>query len=111
MSLNQELFEVVLDEGAIIVDFNSMASIISGYSRSEVIGKNWFELFIEDENIVEVLTVFSNLFHQDTLSWEHTNSIVCKNGEIKTLTWKNNIIIDKKQRLKLIHSLGREIVK
>ena len=109
MSEKEDRFEVWLDEGAIIIDFNNTASILSGYSKNEVIGQNWFELFIEDDNILEVLTIFNNLFNKNNLSWKYTNSIICKNGTRKTFSWENNIIIDKKAKHKLIHSLGKEI--
>jgi len=109
MSLDHELFEVWLDEGAIIIDFNDIASKVSGYTRDEVVGKNWFELFIQEENIVDVLMVFNNLFRNDSLSWKHTNEIVCKDGSIKTLKWKNQIVVDKREKHKLVHSFAKVI--
>ena len=107
--LNLELFEVSLDSGAIIIDFNDKASEISGYKREEVIGKNWFEIFIPNEDMVEILEVFSNLFYGKNLHWEYTNDIVCKDGKIKTIKWNNKIILDKNKNHRLIYSLGTEI--
>ena len=109
MSSSPEVFAVSLDSGAIIIDFNNIASQISGYSPKEVIGKNWFEIFIQNDDMVEVLEVFSDLFYGKNLHWEFTNDIVCKNGQIKTIKWSNSIIRDEKQRHKLIYSLGTEI--
>ncbi len=109
MLSNQEVFAISLDAGAIIVDFNETASKISGYSKDEVIGKNWFEVFIPDENILDVLKVFNDLFHGKNLHWEHTNSILCKDGTSKTIKWINNIIKDHNQKPKLIYSLGTEV--
>ena len=109
--LNQNVFKVSLDAGAIIIDFNDTASKISGYSKNEVLGKNWFEVFIPDENMVEILTVFNDLFYGEKLYWEHTNNIICKNGTIKTLKWTNNIIKNENNKPKLITSIGTEIEK
>ncbi len=103
---NQTQFKVSLDAGAIIVDFNETASQISGYSKGEVIGKNWFEIFIPDSNIVEVLNVFSNLFYGKNSQWEFTNDIICKDGTTKTIKWANEIITDDNEKPKLISSVG-----
>ena len=59
-----KVFAVSLDSGAIIIDFNEVASEISGYSRDEVIGRNWFEIFIPEENIVTILEVFTTIFNE-----------------------------------------------
>ncbi len=104
--LNQNVFEVSLDAGAIIIDFNETASNISGYSRDEVLNKNWFEIFIPESDIVEILKVFSDLFHGSNSHWEYTNDIRCKDGTTKTIKWINNIIFDTNNRPKLINSQG-----
>ena len=74
-----------------------------------MIGRNWFEIFIPNDDIVKILEVFTNLFYGKDLYWEYTNDIVCKDDSIKTIKWNNSIIKDEKQRHKLIHSLGTEI--
>ncbi|MEA3498175.1 MAG: PAS domain S-box protein [Campylobacterota bacterium] len=106
---NQDVFSVSLDAGAIIVEFNETASIISGYRRDEVIGKNWFELFIPESDTVEVLDVFTDLFHGENSHWEYTNDITCKDGSLKKIRWINNIIRDEDLNPKLIYSLGVEV--
>jgi PAS domain S-box-containing protein len=103
---SQNVFTVSLDAGAIILDFNDIASDISGYTKKEVLGKNWFEIFIPDSNLVEVLEVFSDLFHGQNTHWEFTNEIKCKDGSTKTLKWVNNIIKDEKNRPSQIYSIG-----
>jgi len=50
-----DVFAVTLDQGAIIVEFNDFASKLTGYSPDEVIGKNWFEIFIKPKNLIEIL--------------------------------------------------------
>ncbi|WP_415398216.1 PAS domain S-box protein [Sulfurimonas sp. CS5] len=103
---NKNVFTVSLDAGAIILDFNDTSSNISGYTKKELLGKNWFEIFIPDSNLVEVLGVFSDLFHGQNAHWEFTNNIRCKNGSTKTIKWVNNIIKDEKNRPTEIYSLG-----
>ena len=106
---SQEVFAVSLDAGAIIIDFNETASKISGYHRNEIIGKNWFEIFIPESNIIEMLEVFGDLFKGKDSHWQYTNTITCKDGSIKKLNWINNIITNNRQKPTLIYSLGTEV--
>ncbi|WP_373002896.1 PAS domain S-box protein [Sulfurimonas sp.] len=106
---NKNVFAVSLDAGAIILDFNHTASDVSGYTKKEVLGKNWFEIFIPDSNLVEVLEVFSDLFHGQSSHWEFTNDIRCKDGSTKTIKWVNSIVKDEKNRPTQIHSLGEVV--
>jgi len=103
---NQEIFKVSLDAGAIIVEFNEDASNISGYLKNEVINKNWFEIFIPDSDMLEVLKVFSDLFYGSNSHWEYTNDIKCKDGTTKTIKWTNHIVFNKNNRPELITSKG-----
>ncbi|MCV6606954.1 MAG: PAS domain S-box protein [Campylobacterales bacterium] len=90
--MSEVKFQVQLDAGAIIKEFNDEACQISGYTKEEVIGKNWFEVFIPESNMMEVLEVFQNLFKGDNSYWEFENEITCKNGEKKLLKWSNEIL-------------------
>ena len=102
-------FEVKLDAGAIIIEFNDEASRISGYSKEEVIGRNWFEVFIPNSNLLELLAVFERLFKGDNSYWEHENYITCKNGEKKLIKWSNTILRNNIGNAYAILSSGIEI--
>ena len=108
-SIDEKYFSVTLDSGALIVDFNGTASQISGYSKKELLGKNWFEIFIPDSNIVEVLGVFSSIFNGNNTSWEYENEITIKDGSLKTIKWQNSIIKNDRNQPLFIHSLGTEV--
>jgi len=108
--LHQEPFKVSLDSGALIANFNTTASEISGYAKDEVLGKNWFEVFIPNEDLLEVLKVFNSLFYGENLHWEYTNDITCKDGTLKTIKWVNNIALNNQNKPKLIHSSGTLVI-
>ncbi|NOQ30419.1 MAG: PAS domain S-box protein [Helicobacteraceae bacterium] len=102
-------FIVSLDSGAVIVEFNEIAEQVSGYSKEEVMGKNWFNIFIPDSDLVEVLYVFNDLFYGTNITWENINDIKCKDTQIKTFKFENNIIKDKHGKAISIHSVGTEL--
>ena len=102
----EEKFKVSLDANAQIIKFNETAEKISGYTKDEVIGKNWFKIFIDDDTLVDILQVFYDLFYGKDMYWEYTNNIVCKDGGYKKIKWQNNIIKDDDNKPILIDSSG-----
>ena len=85
-------FIVELDAGALIQDFNETACKMSGYSKDEVLGKNWFEVFIPNSNLMEVLDVFTNLLNGNDSYWEFENEITCKDGSQLKMKWENTLL-------------------
>ena len=82
-------FSVSLDSKATIITFSDTHSCVTGYTASDVIGKNWFELFIPESNTKEMQKVFDRFFQGDLSFWEYENLITCKDGTKRTLKWKN----------------------
>lgn len=91
---NTDVFYVVLDAHANILIFDGLASSISGYSASEVIGKNWFKTFIPEHNTQEIETVFNSFFNGDISFWKYENEITCKDGTHKHIEWTNTLLRD-----------------
>jgi len=90
--MKKEYIEVTLNSSATIVEFKNTFSNL-GYTEEEVIGKNWFHLFIDDNNIIEVLEVFNSLFLKDSKNWNtYKNDIKCKNGSHKSIDFSNKIV-------------------
>jgi len=90
-----DVFHVILDSHANILIFEDTACSISGYTPSEVIGKNWFEVFIPEQNLEEVQTVFKSFFNGDISFWKYENSITCKDGTHRRIKWINTLLRDK----------------
>jgi PAS domain S-box-containing protein len=88
---DENTFYVILDTHANIIDFKGLASQISGYTASEVMGRNWFELFIPDSNLQEMLSVFQRFLDGDLSFWEYDNEITCKDGTHQLIRWKNSL--------------------
>lgn len=108
MEINKTIV-VSLDSGAKIVEFNEYAETLTQYTKKEVIGKNWFEIFIPDAELMEVLTAFNGIFNGENNYWEYSNDITIKDGTQKNIRWNNTIIKDKNDKPKYIYSIGTEI--
>lgn len=60
----------------------------------EIIGKNWFDTFINTTDKELVLKVFSELFENKTEEWKtFGNDIQCPNGTHRRIDFTNEIIV------------------
>lgn len=91
--MDKKDFSCLLDSGAIIIEFNDR-SFITGYHSDEIVGENWFDIFIPDADMVEILEVFSGVFNGKRPHWFYDNTIVYKDGTKKMIHFNNNIIKD-----------------
>ena len=105
--IEKNIIKVILDENAIILDFECTFSSLECYTKEEVVGKNWFEIFIEPNDNNDVKKVFLEAFTNKTTSWKtHSNDVLCKDGTHKLIDFENSIT--PYGDTKVIISLGRE---
>jgi len=109
--MNQPLYiSVVLDEQGDILDFESTIEGVE-YDKSEVIGRNWFELFIEPDEQSEILKLFKDNFYNDDLLnkslWKYTTDIKTKDCHHKLIDFENSILIYENGK-KALYSKGME---
>jgi len=88
---NKNVIYLTLDTKATITEFKGQAFAVSGYIDNEVVGKNWFEVFIPDADQKEVFNVFNSFLNGNISFWEHENALRCKDGELCLIRWKNSL--------------------
>ena len=91
-----------------ILEFNREAERVYGFSRGEVLGRNYLELFIPEE--------FRTAIEQDMqkiLDGEPTrgfeNPVFARDGTERVLTWKVNRILDDEQNPVGVVCVGQDI--
>jgi PAS domain S-box-containing protein len=86
-------FVVRLDEDGRITLFNRFAEELTGYTKDEVIGGSWFDIFISDDKREATRGVFENLKSTgQPLTYE--NPIRTKDDRNILVLWSNNLIRD-----------------
>lgn len=101
---------VEMDKDMRIMMFNKGCEEITGYSRSEVIGKDWVELFIPDRLRDTIRMVFeqvksdSNIFPS-----QYENPILTKSGKEKIIFWSNTKLTDEKGGVISVITIGKDI--
>ncbi|WP_448376284.1 sensor domain-containing diguanylate cyclase [Fervidobacterium sp.] len=88
------VFFVVLNEEGKIVYVNSWTLEKTGYSFIEVIGKDWFEIFIPNEIKDVVRNVFLDIMAGKVeLRQTFENEIKTKDGKLLSVLWENKLIV------------------
>jgi diguanylate cyclase (GGDEF)-like protein/PAS domain S-box-containing protein len=88
---NVELISIMLDREARIMYCNDFILQLTGRQRDEVIGNDWFELFIPPE-AVQPRAVFADLLADLPQSWHHENEILTRSGERRLIRWNNSVL-------------------
>jgi diguanylate cyclase (GGDEF)-like protein/PAS domain S-box-containing protein len=82
---------VTLDTGARVTYCNDYLLQLTGWERSEVIGKDWFELFIPPK-IDDLRQLFASILIEEPLARHHENEILTRSGECRLIRWKNSLL-------------------
>lgn len=94
--LNTPQIGVSLDPHGIIIFANQYFFDLTGWTETEVIGREWFEMFIPDDIRDEIRTLFVNVMsnkHEHGFS-TYENEILTKSGEVRVVSWANVLTLD-----------------
>ncbi len=84
---------VLLDTNGNIQFVNNKGSEILGYTKDELIGKNWFEICIPEPQKEEMLQVYEQVMSGEMKDVEdYTNPVLAKDGTLRTIKWHNGLL-------------------
>ncbi|MCX7802922.1 MAG: PAS domain S-box protein [Meiothermus ruber] len=104
---NLELLMVRLDREGRIVFCNRYLLELTGWSWPQVAGRNWFELFVPEEEGLRAL--FEQQMAQETIMPQHRNAIRTRSGELRQVVWRNALARDAHGRVVGATSIGQDI--
>jgi diguanylate cyclase (GGDEF)-like protein/PAS domain S-box-containing protein len=105
---NVELAAVMLDREARITYVNDHLLHLTGWRREEVVGQDYFELFVPPEDS-DTKIVFAALLDDLPEAWHHENYILTRSGERKLIRWNNSILKSAAGNVVGTASLGEDI--
>ena len=92
MKKKPHYLKVLISKEAIIIKLECTLRDVK-YDPSNVIGINWFDVFIEDGDKETVSKVFNDLFNDKTEEWKtFENDIRCMDGSHKLMDFTNEIV-------------------
>jgi len=104
------LVGVMLDTQGRVVLCNDFLLALTGWSRDEVLHKNWFEMFLPPEVRSEVEDgIFVTSIQQGEIPVHYENPIVTRDGARKLIAWSNIVLRDKSGAVTGVASIGQDI--
>lgn len=97
-----------VDTKGIINIFNKTAETITGYSKEEIIGQNWFELITPIEALPQVWEEFNRQLKDDSTQKQFENPIFTKDGGSRDILWQSNNLYENGEVVGLV-SFGIDI--
>jgi PAS domain S-box-containing protein len=105
---NVHLIVVGLDRSGNVNYVNPFFLKLTGYTNSEVLGKDWFENFLPPASQSLIPTVFSEVSLENTHPY-YRNSILTKSGEERFIAWNNTPLQDSQENIIGNISIGEDI--
>ncbi len=101
---------LTLDERGKITLVNKKACEILESSEGELLGINWFENLLPDENIENTKKIFNELMNGNTETFEYVeNKIISKSGNEKIIAWHHTVIKNENGEISGTLSSGEDI--
>lgn len=94
MLSNVDILAVMLDQSGNIVFADEYLLRLSGWTRQEILHRNWFELFIPLDDRDRVQTIFRNGMQRGHIIPHAENEIMRRNGERRMISWSNTVMRD-----------------
>lgn len=108
MMANVQLISIMLDLQCNVTFCNDYLLQLTGWQREEVVGSNWFELFIPSGND-EVKVVLTDLLNNVQTAWHHENEIMTRSGERRLIRWNNSVLRSVEGNIIGAASIGEDI--
>ena len=99
---------LALDTEGRITLFNSYAAELTGYKEEEVLGRDWFDTFIPDEERQTIRAYFNEVM-QVGMNRGYTNDIVLKNGERRQIHWLGKTLVNPDGQIDSLVSTGHDV--
>lgn len=107
---NVNQISIIMDSGGQITFCNDYFLKLTGYEYDEVIGKDWFEMFLPDEMSAIISEKQKTaIIENREFDVHYENEILTKNGERRLIAWTNNFLKDSEGRITGSASLGEDI--
>ena len=103
-----DVMMVTIDHEGEVIQANRKASEVLGYEKEEIIGKNWFDNFIPEEDREELKEIHKNV-GRDEYPEYHENPVLTESGKERDIMWHNSFLEDEEGQIIGTLSSGMDI--
>jgi PAS domain S-box-containing protein len=105
------ILSLLLNKDGSIKYCNNYLLQITGYAQKEIMGKNWFEIFIPKDIKDEIHQVFSNSINSKCLEKNYEIMILSISGEQLHISWYNTVLHSDSNEVIGVASIGVNITR
>jgi len=106
---NVELVSLMLDGDGRITYCNDYLLRLTGWRREEVIGRDWFELFLAPAIRDEIRNLLARRLAGQGSESHHENPILTRSGEQRLIQWNNTVLRSAEGTATGVASIGYDI--
>ncbi len=106
---NVRMVSVCLDTQGNITFCNDYLLELTGYQRDEVIGSNWFDLFVLAPKAGDIRHIYMERIARSTVPSHGENTLLTRNRETRLLTWNNTLLRHPSGNVVGMASIGEDI--
>jgi PAS domain S-box-containing protein len=106
---NIQLIAVSLDKNGHVAFSNNFLLTLTGWSKDELIGKNWFDACLPQDNSAEIKAIFNQFISDGVIPVAFENEILTRDGQRRMVRWSNTVLRDVEGRVVGTSSIGEDI--
>jgi len=106
---NIKLITGIIDKNGQIIFCNDFALELTGFQKVEVIGQNYFDIFIPYEMQEDAKTWFKEILKNKKFIEQNIFPVQIKNGEKRFVNWNHTLLFDSEGNVSGIASIGEDI--
>ena len=99
---------LILDVSGNILNINPYMERLTGYSKIEVLGKNWFTTFIPEKDHVDIRDLFASSVKGQKVQG-NVNPILAKDGHEVCIEWYDSVLKNDKGNVIALLAIGQDI--
>jgi PAS domain S-box-containing protein/diguanylate cyclase (GGDEF)-like protein len=103
------LVSMMLDREARVTYCNDFLLQLTGWRRQEVLGRNWFEVFIPPENVRPLSDTFAVLLADQLAAKHREDEILTRSGERRLIRWNNILLRSQSGEVTGTASIGEDV--
>jgi PAS domain S-box-containing protein len=106
---NIELAAIALDRSGKLTFCNDYFLRLTGWNRSEIVGKNWLDQFVPKELKGDVQAVIEGMHHPDQFPPRYENRVMARDGHQLLIAWNNTLSYDTEGNVIGVTGIGEDI--
>jgi PAS domain S-box-containing protein len=106
---NLEMLAVMADAEGNITFCNDYLLKLTGWERQEAIGRNWFDMFIPEQEKERVSEILDEIPQEGSVTPHFENEIKTRSGERRLVKWTNTTLRDLNGQFIGVAALGDDI--